>query len=118
MIKDAELNAEADKKARELIDARNSAEAQVHEVKKDLEEFRAELTEAEITEIETVVAAVETATKGDDAEKIKEELNKVFPAMKSLLDKKQAKEQAAQTPPTQPGPDDVVDASFTEKKAD
>jgi molecular chaperone DnaK len=121
MIKDAELNAEADKKARELIDARNSAEAQVHEVKKDLEEFRAELTEAEITEIETVVTAVETATKGDDAEKIKEELNKVFPAMKSLLDKKQAKEQAAQPAQeqsTQPGPDDVVDASFTEKKAD
>jgi len=118
MIKDAELNAEADKKARELIDARNSAEAQVHEVKKDLEEFRAELTEAEITEIETVVAAVETAAKGDDAEKIKEELNKVFPAMKTLLDKKQAKEQAAQPQPTQPGPDDVVDASFTEKKAD
>ena len=121
MIKDAELNAEADKKARELIDARNSAEAQLHEVKKDLEEFRAELTEAEITEIETVVAAVETAAKGDDAEKIKEELNKVFPAMKTLLDKKQAKEQAAQSAqeqPTQPGPDDVVDASFTEKKAD
>jgi molecular chaperone DnaK len=118
MIKDAELNAEADKKARELIDTRNSAEAQVHEVKKDLEEFRAELTEAEVTEIETVITAVETAAKGDDAEKIKEELNKVFPAMKTLLEKKQAKEQAAQPQPTQPGPDDVVDASFTEKKAD
>jgi molecular chaperone DnaK len=121
MIKDAELNAEADKKARELIDARNSAEAQVHEVKKDLEEFRAELTETEITEIETVITEVESAMKGDDAEKIKQELNKVFPAMKSLLDKKQAKEQTAQPAqeqPTQPGPDDVVDASFTEKKAD
>jgi len=118
MIKDAELNAEADKKARELIDARNSAEAQVHEVKKDLEEFRAELSETEITEIETVIDSVETAAKGDDAEKIKEELNKVFPAMKTLLEKKQAKEQAAQAEPTQPGPDDVVDASFTEKKAD
>jgi len=118
MIKDAELNAEADKKARTLIDTRNSAEAQVHEVKKDLEEFRAELTEAEITEIETVIAAVETAAKGDDVEKITEELNKVFPAMKTLLEKKQAKEQAAQAQPTQPGPDDVVDASFTEKKAD
>jgi molecular chaperone DnaK len=121
MIKDAELNAEADKKARELIDARNSAEAQVHEVKKDLEEFRTELTEAEITEIETVITAVETATKGDDAEKIKEELNKVFPAMKTLLEKKQAKEQAtaqANAQPQQPAQDDVVDASFTEKKAD
>jgi molecular chaperone DnaK len=88
MIKDAELNAEADKKARTLIDTRNSAEAQVHEVKKDLEEFRAELTEAEVTEIETVITAVETAAKGDDAEKITEELNKVFPAMKTLLEKK------------------------------
>ena len=118
MIKDAELNAEADKKARTLIDTRNSAEAQVHEVKKDLEEFRAELTEAEITEIETVITAVETAAKGEDAEKITEELNKVFPAMKTLLEKKQAKEQAAQAEPAQPVQDDVVDASFTEKKAD
>jgi molecular chaperone DnaK len=116
MIKDAELNAESDKKARTLIETRNSAEAQVHEVKKDLEEFRAELTEAEVTEIETVISAVETAAKGDDAEKITEELNKVFPAMKTLLEKKQAKEQAAQAQPTQPGPDDVVDATFTEKK--
>ena len=118
MIKDAELNAEADKKARELIDTRNSAEAQIHEVKKDLEEFRAELTEAEVTEIETVIAEVESVMKDDDKDKINEALTKVFPAMKSLLDKKQAKEQAAQTPPTQPEADDVVDASFTEKKAD
>jgi molecular chaperone DnaK len=118
MIKDAELNAEADKKARELIDARNSAEAQVHEVKKDLEEFRAELTETEVTEIETVITEVESAMTGDDKDKITEALTKVFPAMKTLLDKKQAKEQAAQTPPTQPQADDVVDASFTEKKAD
>jgi molecular chaperone DnaK len=118
MIKDAELNAEADKKARELIDTRNSAEAQVHEVKKDLEEFRAELTETEVTEIETVIAEVESVMKGDDKDKINEALTKVFPAMKSLLDKKQAKEQAAQAQPTQPEADDVVDASFTEKKAD
>jgi molecular chaperone DnaK len=118
MVKDAEMNAESDKKARELIDARNSAESQIHEVKKDLEEFRSELTEAEIAEIETAVKDVETAMQGDDKDKINEELTKVFPAMKSLLDKKQAKEQAAQAEPTQPGPDDVVDASFTEKKAD
>ena len=120
MIREAEENAESDKKARTLIETRNSAEAQVHEVKKDLEEFRAELTDAEISEIETVIAAVETAAKGDDAEKITEELNKVFPAMKTLLEKKQAAEQAkAQAEaPSQPAQDDVVDATFTEKKAD
>ena len=118
MIDEAEANAESDKKARTLIETRNSAEAQVHEVKKDLEEFRSELTDAEISEIESVITAVETAAKGDDAEKITEELNKVFPAMKTLLEKKQAKEQAAAQAEAQPQPaqEDVVDATFEEKK--
>jgi molecular chaperone DnaK len=120
MIREAEENAESDKKARTLIETRNSAEAQIHEVKKDLEEFRAELTDTEISEIETVIAAVEEAAKGDDVEKITEELNKVFPAMKTLLEKKQAAEQAKAQADAQPMPaqDDVVDATFTEKKAD
>ena len=120
MIKDAELNAEADKKARELIDVKNSAEAQMHEVKKDLEEFRSELTDAEITELETVIKEVEDAVKGDDKEKITEALNKVFPAMKTLLEKRQAKDQAKTQADagSMPGQDDVVDATFTEKKAD
>jgi molecular chaperone DnaK len=72
MVQDAEANAEADKKTRTLIETRNSAEAQVHEVKKDLEEFRAELTDTEISEIETVIAAGEEAVKGEDVEKITE----------------------------------------------
>jgi len=119
MIREAEENAEADKKARTLIETRNSAEAQMHEVKKDLEEYRSELTDTEISEIETAIAAVETVVKGDDVEKITEELTKVYPAMKTLLDKKQAKEQAQAQADAQPQPqDDVVDATFTEKKAD
>jgi len=118
MIREAEENADADKKVRTLIETRNSAEAQMHEVKKDLEEFRSELSETEIAELETVIKAVEEAAKGDDAEKITEELNKVYPAMKALLDKKQAKEQAAQqsAQPETPAEDNVVDATFTEKK--
>jgi molecular chaperone DnaK len=118
MVRDAETNAEADKKQRELIETKNSAEAQVHEVKKDLEESRSELSDAEITELETVIKAVEEACKGDDKEKITEELNKVYPAMKTLMDKKQAKEQAqAQTEATQgTQQEEVVDAEFTEKK--
>jgi molecular chaperone DnaK len=120
MIKDAELNADADKKARTLIETRNSAEAQLHEVEKDLEEFKDQLTEAEVEEIQAAITAVEIANQGDDPEKIKAELEKVFPAMKSLLEKKQAAEQAkAQAEaPQQPAQDDVVDATFTEKKAD
>jgi molecular chaperone DnaK len=118
MVQDAEINAEADKKARTLIETRNSAEAQMHEVRKDLEDFRSELSETEITELETVIKAVEEAAKGTDPEKITEELNKVYPAMKTLLDKKQAKEQAAQAPQPEAKTDDnVVDATFTETKS-
>jgi molecular chaperone DnaK len=116
MVQEAEANAEADKQARELIETRNSAEAQVHEVKKDLEEYRDQLTEDEIKEIETVIASVEEVAKGEDVEKIKEELNKVFPAMKTLLEKKQAAEQAAETAQAASPDSDVVDAEFTETK--
>jgi molecular chaperone DnaK len=117
MIKDAEANADADKAARTLIETRNSAEAQIHEVKKDLEEFRAELTETEITEIETAIKEVETVMQSDDVEKITEALNKVFPAMKILLDKRQAAESANQPEPSVEQQDDnIVDAQFTETK--
>jgi len=118
MIQEAEQNAEADKKARTLIEARNSAEAQVHEVRKDLAEHGDKITEEQRKEIEDVIKAVEEATAGDDAEKITEELNKVYPAMKALLDAKAAQEQAAAQPNNEStaGVDDVVDATFTEKK--
>ena len=118
MIREAEQNAEADKKARTLIDTRNSAEAQLHEVRKDLSEHGDKITEEQKAEIESVVKAVEEAAKGEDAEKITEELNRVYPAMKALLDAKQAAEQANAQAEAQPDAkqDDVVDATFTEKK--
>jgi molecular chaperone DnaK len=115
MIRDAEANAEADKKQRELIEARNSAEAQIYEVEKDLNEHGDKITEDQKKEIETAVSSVKEAIKGEDPEKIREELNKVYPAMKALLDAKLAEEQAASQGTAQPQ-DDVVDATFTEKK--
>ena len=120
MIRDAEINAEADSKARKLIDTRNSAEAQLHEVRKDLAEHGDKITQEQKAEIETVVQAVEEVAKGEDAEKITEELNKVYPAMKALLDAKQAAEQTAAEAQAEPAAkqDDVVNATFTEKKAD
>jgi molecular chaperone DnaK len=115
MVQDAEANAEADKKQRTLIETRNQAEATIHEIKKDMEEFKDQLTDTEKTEIETAIAEAETAAKGDDVDAIKSALEKVYPAMKPLLDKKQAKEQAQAEP--QPAQDDnVVDATFTETK--
>ena len=119
MVIEAEENAEADKKTRTLIDTRNQAEATIHEIEKDLEEFKDQLTTEQVEEIQAAITAVEIAKQGDDADKIKAELEKVFPAMKILLEKKQAKEQAAQAPqPEAKAEDNVVDATFTEKKAD
>ena len=117
MIDEAEANAEADKKARTLIEARNSADAQLHEVRKDLAEYGDKIKSEEKEEIEKVIVAVEEAVKGDDAEKITEELNKVFPAMKALLDVKMAEEQAKAAAEGQSETtmdDNVVDAEFTE----
>ena len=117
MVIEAEQNAESDKKTRELIDTRNQAEATLHEVEKDLEEFKDQLTTEEVEEIQAAITAVEIAKQGDDADKIKSELEKVLPAMKTLLDKKQAKEQAAAQPqPEAKADDNVVDATFTETK--
>jgi len=119
MIHEAEVNAEADKKQRTLIETRNQAESMLHEVKKDLEEYRTELTDAEIAELDTVIKSVEEARQGEDVDALKAEIEKIYPAMKPLMDKKQAKEQAEAQAAAQPqGPveGDVVDATFTEKK--
>jgi molecular chaperone DnaK len=119
MVKEAEANAESDKKQRELIEVRNSADAQVHEVKRDLAEYGDRITEEQRTEIESVIKAVEEVVKGDEVEKIREELNKVYPAMKVLLDIKLAEEQAkaqGEAGSAASKQDDIVDATFTEKK--
>ena len=118
MVRDAEANADADKKAKELIEARNMAESQVHQVKKDLIEFKDQLAETEVEELETVIKSVEEACQGDDKDKITEELNKIYPAMKTLMDKKQAAEKAKADSEAQPADqqEDIIDAEFTETK--
>ena len=115
MIREAEANAEADKKTRELIEVRNQAESTVHEVTRDMEEFKDTLTDSEKSEIESAVASVEEAVKGDDADKIKSELEKIYPAMKILFEKRTVKEQAEKSNPESQD-DNVVDATYSETK--
>jgi len=116
MIKDAEANADSDKKARELIEARNNAEAQVHSVKKDLEELKDQLTETEISDAEAAIKAVSDA--GDDVDAIKAAIEKVTNVAVSFAQKKQLNESGQTADVVQD--DNVVDATFTEteKKAD
>ena len=112
MVREAEENAESDKQARELIEARNSAEGATHSIKKDFEEFKDQLAEDEKTKIEEAITSVSTATAGDDAEAIKKSVETLFESASPLFAKKQAAEQAKQQ--TAQSGEQTVDASFTE----
>ena len=116
MVQEAEQNAESDKKTKELIEARNSAEGQVHSVKKDFEEYKDQITEEEKTKLEGAFTGVATATIGDDVEAISKSVQTLFESASPLFTKKQeaetAKQQAAEKG------EQTVDASFTEVDTD
>jgi molecular chaperone DnaK len=115
MVQEAEENAEADKKQVELVQARNSAEAQLHTVKKDLTEHSDKLSAEEKTALEEAIKSTEETMSGDQADKITESLTKVFDAYKPLMEKKQAAAEAeAQPAKENEAGDTVVDANFKE----
>ena len=111
MVREAEENAEADKKAVELINTRNQADAMIHSVKKDQEELKDQLTETEVSDAQSAYDAVDEAVKGDDVEAIKSAVDKLASIAAVFAQKKQIKE--TQTQDTQNG-EQVVDAEFTE----
>ncbi|MCK1389931.1 molecular chaperone DnaK [Bradyrhizobium sp. 1] len=113
MVKDAEANAEADKKRREAVDAKNHADALVHSTEKALAEHGSKVGEPERRAIEDAVGDLKEALKGDDAEAIKAKTQtlaqasmKLGEAMYTQQAEADAKKDAAK--------DDVVDAEFTE----
>ena len=110
MIKDAEINAEADRKQRELIDAKNSAEALTHNMKTELDEVKDKLTADDISKIETAISDLESAAKGADKDAIQQKTSDLFAAAEVIQKAKTAtNEQTASDKK-----DDVVDAEFTE----
>jgi molecular chaperone DnaK len=115
MVQEAEQNAESDKKAKELIEARNQADGATHSFKKDFEEVKEQLTEEEKTAIETALKGVDDAVVGEDPEAIQKSVQAVFEAGKPVFEKKQAAEAAKNAAPAdQPAEGQTVDASFTE----
>ena len=123
MVRDAEANAEADKKFEALVTARNTAEGLANATRKTLEEAGDKATDEEKAAIEAALAEVDEAVKGDDLEKIEEATKKLTEASGGLAQKMYA-EQAAQAEAEggaeqpQSGADDVVDAEFEEVKDD
>ena len=115
MIKDAEANAEDDKKQRELIESRNRADQAVHQVRGDLEEVKTKLDSEQVSKIETAIEAVETAVKGTDNDAITQAVSDLFAASQPIFEAK-SKSDTEPTAESKPADDNVVDAEFTEKK--
>ena len=122
MVQDAEANKEADEKARKVVDARNQADAQIHDVKKTVEEAGDSVTAEQKAKIDEAISAVEEAIKGDDVDAINSAMVKLAEPVAPLYQAKQAQENAEVQPGAQPNSespaDNVVDAEFTEVKKD
>ena len=71
MVREAEANAEADKKRREFVEAKNHADSLVHQVEKNLKEHGEKLPASDRGEAETALAATKAAMEGTDTEALK-----------------------------------------------
>ena len=126
MEEDAIKYADEDRKLRELVDARNTADGMVHSVKKSLTEHGDKLDAAEKEAIEAAIKDVEEALKSDDKAAIEAKTEALTTASQKLGEKVYAEQQAqANAQSAQPSPEgektvdgDVVDAEFEEVKKD
>ncbi|MER9952750.1 molecular chaperone DnaK [Mesorhizobium sp. M0047] len=118
MVKDAEANAETDKKRRALVEARNQAEALLHSSEKSLKEYGDKVSEADRTAISDAIAALKTATEGADAADIEAKSQALAEASMKLgqamyeASQKEAAEADAKADAAKDS--DVVDADFEE----
>ncbi|CAG0957316.1 heat shock 70kDa protein 1/2/6/8 [Methylophilaceae bacterium] len=123
MEEEAAQYADEDRKLRELVDARNSADGMVHSVKKSLTEHGDKLDASEKEKIEAAIKDVEDAMKSDDKAEIEAKTNALMEASQKLGEKVYAEQQAQQGEEAQPQGEktvdaEVVDAEFEEVKDD
>jgi len=129
LIKDAELHAGEDKKKRELVDARNNADALVYSTEKSIKELGEKVDATTKTNVESAIEALKKAMEGEDAEEIKrlsealtQASHKLAEAMYQQASQGNAQQGAdggadqAAGQNSGPQDDDVVDADFEEVK--
>jgi molecular chaperone DnaK len=113
MVKDAEAHAEDDKKRKAAVEAKNHADALVHSTEKALSEHGSKVSDGERRAIETAIADLKEALKGDDADAITAKTNAL--AQVSMKLGEAMYKQADGPGGAEAGKkDDVVDAEFTE----
>ncbi|POZ61442.1 molecular chaperone DnaK [Chromobacterium alticapitis] len=123
MVKDAEANAEEDKKLHELVTARNHAEGLIHSIKKSLSEHGDKIGADEKAKIEDAIKAAEEVVKSDDKEAIEakaEELAKASQKLGEIMYAQAAQAEGgaegAQAAGDKKDDGNVVDAEFEEVK--
>ncbi|MEI8320711.1 MAG: molecular chaperone DnaK [Alphaproteobacteria bacterium] len=122
MVKDAEANADADKKRREVVEAKNNADALVHSTEKQLAEHGDKIDAAEKTAIEAALVDLKEILNGEDVEAIQAKTQalvqvsmKLGEAVYKQMQEKEGKE-AAEPKPAEEGT--VMDGEFTEKDSE
>ena len=119
MVKDAEANAEDDKKFEALVQAKNNADMLVHATRKTIEEAGEKLTEEEKTSVETSTVQLEEAIKKDSLEAIKaatKELNDLLSPLTQKLYPQAEAGQAKETSDEATDDENTVDAEYEEVK--
>lgn len=104
MVKEAEANAENDKRERERIDARNEADSLIYSTEKTIKEMGDKIDGSEKQKIDDAVAELKKALEGDDTEDIKAKLEALKQASYKIAEemyKNQTANEAAQGNPTE-----------------
>ena len=120
MVRDAEANAEEDRKFEELVTVRNQGDQLVHATRKMLTEAGDKATEEDKSNIEKAIGELEVAIKGDDKAEIEAKIAAVSQASTPLAQKMYAEQpqggEGEQGGDSGQSGDDVVDAEFEEVK--
>ncbi|WP_273207245.1 molecular chaperone DnaK [Marinobacter subterrani] len=124
MVRDAEANAEEDRKFEELVQVRNQGDAMVHAVRKTLKDAGDKVTDSEKESIEASIKELEQALEGSDKEDIEAKTQKLTEVSSELAQKmyadqaEQAQQAGGQEGAQGQQSDDAVDAEFEEVKDD
>jgi molecular chaperone DnaK len=123
MTEEAERFKEDDRKKRELVEARNGADAMIHATEKSLKELGDKVAAADKSRIEGAVAELKEAVKGEDVEQIRTKTNALAQASMKLGEalysaQAQGGERGAEAKKSNGGGENVVDADFEEVKDD
>ena len=126
MVNDAEVHAEEDEKARELVEARNQADAMIHGVRKSMSEMGDKLDADEKEKIESAIKDLESVVKDDDKAAIEQKTQALGEASHKMAEQMYAQASEAEatasaeaeTSSGESKDDNVVDAEFEEVKDD